>query len=539
MLLAILYSLISSAAALVGVALCSNGSDATQQFIYEPSTMHIQMLSDKSKCLQVATGCCNGELMRGGSYLEVQACAAGFESQKLSWPSAANNFTLRPLSTAGEPQVSLLADGAQLVFDARGYFFPGVQLIGAPYHPLVSAFTPDASGRLINAATGLCVTSEVVVAAMAQQLNLQPCAPNKQLPGNGPPSTQLFSFTSGQLRTSEDLCATAERPMGVDVRGGARLIAATCAGAADAPLFASQALNLSAGGHLTAGALPGAPTADAGAGAWWGARVPLSAAPPSKTGAFAFRPVNGTPSLGVLTHLETGLCLDSAGVPEGQGCLDVGVRGLPFCDPALPLEARLDDLLARLTLSEATGFTGDDGENDSPCGTHTAAVPRLDITQLRWLVEVSSMASSVDSCTDLSAKWHAGCPTSFPAAMLQSGAFNATLWRAHGRVVGDEMRALNNLMTTSTPLSPGRVSLAGHGPDIVRFAHMCMHAPPPPRRPQNTPRITHRPHPRRTTRGTRATGASVSCPAKTRSCRAPLPRRTCGACSLGRVSGPP
>jgi hypothetical protein len=102
--------------------------------------------------------------------------------------------------------------------------------------------------------------------------------------------------------------------------------------------------------------------------------------------------------------LETGLCLDSAGVPEGQGCLDTGVRGAPFCNPALPLEARLGDLLARLTLSEATGFTGDDGENDSPCGSHTAAVPRLDITQARWLVEVSSMASSIDSCTDLSAK---------------------------------------------------------------------------------------------------------------------------------------
>jgi hypothetical protein len=402
---AILLSLISSAAALVGVTLCSSGSDATQQFSYDPSSMHIQLQSDRSMCLMVATGCCDGELIRGGSYLEVKACASDFESQKLSWPSAANNFTLRPLSTAGEPEVSPLADGAQLVFDARGYFFPGVQLIGAPYNPLASAFTPDASGRLVNAATGLCVTSEVAVAAMAQQLNLQPCAPNKQLPANGAPSTQLFSFTSGgQLRTSEDLCATAERPMGVDVRGGARLIAATCAGAADAPPFASQAVNLSAAGHLTAGALPGAPTADAGAGSWWGARVPLSAAPPSRTGVFSFRAVNGTPTVGVLTHLETGLCLDSAGVPEGQGCLDTGVRGAPFCNPALPLEARLGDLLARLTLSEATGFTGDDGENDSPCGSHTAAVPRLDITQARWLVEVSSMASSIDSCTDLSAK---------------------------------------------------------------------------------------------------------------------------------------
>jgi beta-glucosidase len=141
------------------------------------------------------------------------------------------------------------------------------------------------------------------------------------------------------------------------------------------------------------------------------------------------------------------------------------VRGLPFCNPELPLEDRLQDLLGRMTLSEATGFTGDDGENDSPCGTHTAAIPRLDITQYRWLVEVSSMASSLDTCSPL-VGWHAGCPTSFPAAMALTGSFNASLWHTHGRVVGDEMRVINNLATTSTPLSPGRVSLAGHGPDI-------------------------------------------------------------------------
>ena len=50
--------------------------------------------------------------------------------------------------------------------------------------------------------------------------------------------------------------------------------------------------------------------------------------------------------------------------------------------------------------------------------------------------------------------------------MLLTGAFNETLWREHGRVVGDEMRAINNLMTTAAPLSSGRVSLAGHGPDL-------------------------------------------------------------------------
>jgi hypothetical protein len=347
------------------------------------------------------------------------------------------------------------------VFDARGYFFPGVQLIGAAFDPLLSPFSADASGRLVSAATGLCVTANLVQPAQTgQQLNLQLCAPNKQVPGSTP-STQLFALGEGTIVTSEGLCATAERPMGADVRGGARLISASCGGSS----FPSQAFNLSASGHITAVSLPGTPTADAGTGTWWGARVPLSAAPPSSTGAFSFRTVNGNSSLGVLTHLETGLCLDSAGVPEGQMCLDVGVRNFPFCDPTQSLDTRLVDLLGRLSVSEATGFTGDDGENSSPCGTHTAAIPRLDITQARWLVEVSSMASSLDSCVGLQ-PWHGGCPTSFAAAMLMTGAFNSSLWREHGRVVGDEMRAINNIMTTNSPLSSSRVSLAGHGPDL-------------------------------------------------------------------------
>ena len=454
------------AESLAGLTLC--GTDSLQKFTYDASKGHIVLASDPTKCLQVATGCCNGELIRGGSYLELQSCMGGYESQKLSWPSASNNYTIRPLSQAGEPTVSVLQDNQTLVFDNRGYFFGGVQMIGGAFHAEFSLFSADADGRLISTSTGLCLTANMeAVARMSQPLNLQPCAPNKQLPSNGQPSTQLFSFLpNSRVLTSEGLCFTAEKPLADDVTGGvARLIGATCTGSLTDPAFVSQAFNLSETGLLTAVGLPGSPTADAGAANWMGARLPLKKTPPTPGGVFSFHPVNGSASLGTLVHLETGMCLDSAGVPEGQGCLDEGVRGLPFCNAELPLDARLGDLLARLTLSEATGFTGDDGENDSPCGTHTAAVPRLDISQYRWLVEVSSMASSLDVCSPL-VGWHAGCPTSFPAAMLLTGSFNASLWQAHGRVVGDEMRAISNLATTAEALSPGRVSLAGHGPNI-------------------------------------------------------------------------
>lgn len=471
-LIALLLIALPSASAIAGLALC-DGTSALQKFQYDATQLHIALASDAKSCLQVATGCCDGELIRGGSYLEVQKCEPAFESQKLSWPAPANNFTIRPLSAAGEPQVSVLADDQALVFDGRGYYFGGVQMIGGAYSAAFSQFTPDASGHLISSSTGLCLTANLPsVASIGQQLNLQPCAPNKQLPSNGFPSTQLFEFAAGgRVLTSEGLCFTAEKPLGADPRGGARLVSATCAGSVDAPAFASQAFNLSSAGRITAVGLPGSPTADAGAATWWGARTPLTTQP-TPGSVFSLRPVNGNASLGALVHLETGMCLDSGGVPEGTGCLDVAVRGLPFCNPALPLEDRLQDLLGRLTLSEATGFTGDDGENDSPCGTHTAAIPRLDITQYRWLVEVSSMASSLDTCRPL-VGWHAGCPTSFPAAMTLTGSFNASLWHSHGRVVGDEMRVINNLATTSTPLSPGRVSLAGHGPDIKCVLALC------------------------------------------------------------------
>ena len=117
-------------------------------------------------------------------------------------------------------------------------------------------------------------------------------------------------------------------------------------------------------------------------------------------------------------------------------------------------------------------MSGDAGDTNDPCGSNTAGVPRLDVSPYRWLVEVSSMAGSADECHPL-VQWGGGCPTSFPAAMLLTGAFNRTMWRAHGEVVGDEMRALSNFATTGLNADGGgQASLAGHGPDInqpVRF----------------------------------------------------------------------
>ncbi len=76
----------------------------------------------------------------------------------------------------------------------------------------------------------------------------------------------------------------------------------------------------------------------------------------------------------------------------------------------------------------------------------------------RWLVETNSMAAS--QC------YGTTCATSWPAALNLAASGNATLWREKGRVVSDEMRALNNLGWHRADGSMSFVGLNGFGPDI-------------------------------------------------------------------------
>ena len=465
LLLLLVTLMTQGATASLALAPCK-ASDPTQLFSYDATNQHITLAKDSSQCLMIATGCCDGELIRAGSFLNVDACATAFESQKLSWPSSSTGWLLRPTSTAGEPTVSTLPGNATLVFNARGYFFSGAVLLGGALDNTTSFFHATADGHIVNNATGLCVSTNMPAALVGQPLNLQSCSVAKQQPTTGTSSsTQLFFIDPmlSHIVTSEQLCLTAERPLDAAAGGQARLISATCADVT----IASQAINLTAAGRLVAFELPGMPVSDAGVATWWGARVPLTTgSAASSTSVFSWTPSTTNASLGSLTHTATGMCLDSGGVPAGHGCIDPYVRGLPFCDSTLSFDARLADLVNRLTIEEATSLLGDAGDTTIPCTTNTAAIPRLDITPYRWLVEVSSMAGSKGTCSPL-VPFGGGCPTSFPAAMLLTGAFNRTLWHLHGQVVGDEMRALSNFATTSLNADAGAIpSLAGHGPNI-------------------------------------------------------------------------
>jgi hypothetical protein len=108
-----------------------------------------------------------------------------------------------------------------------------------------------------------------------------------------------------------------------------------------------------------------------------------------------------------------------------------------FCNASLPLEARLDDLLARTTYEEKAGVLTSNG----------LAIPRLGVPQLGSGEDTHGIASG---CISPAAPNSTGCPTCFPAGPNTGAAFDRELWAAIGETIGREGRALNNLQ--SAPL---------------------------------------------------------------------------------------
>ena len=392
-------------------------------------------------------------------------------TSQFAWPAAGGG----PIASTAAPgdAVSPSANGAPLVIAAKGRAFPGapLQLLadrGAPD----SAFVANAS-RLVHAASGLCVSAAGRAPAREDPpLALAPCdAARRQTPGDFF-SSQLFRVpprggAPGPIVTSRGgLCVTAEHVWGAAnaVAGEVRLIGATCAaGGAPAPAqtFAFLANGTLASAFAGVGGAPPRLVADAGAGAWRGAPVSLQPTAGAATSVFSFAAVGADAAVGTLTHAATGLCLDAAAVPFGAGCLHPTVRGLPFCDAARPLAARVADLVGRLTLGEAQGFTGS-GEFAEPCVTDQDAIRRLDVPAARHLVEVTSMAAG--SCDT---PYGGACATAFASGLVLGASFNRSAWLSHGATVGREIRALANV-ASADPADPNGnfITLSGHGPDV-------------------------------------------------------------------------
>ena len=101
---------------------------------------------------------------------------------------------------------------------------------------------------------------------------------------------------------------------------------------------------------------------------------------------------------------------------------DVSTKNLPFCRVNLPIPARVNDLISRMTLEEKVSLLVD----------NAAAVPRLGIKGYEWWSEALHGVSNVGPGTKFGGPFPAA--TSFPQVITTAASFNASLWEAIGRV---------------------------------------------------------------------------------------------------------
>ncbi|KAL0559901.1 hypothetical protein IC582_000282 [Cucumis melo] len=126
----------------------------------------------------------------------------------------------------------------------------------------------------------------------------------------------------------------------------------------------------------------------------------------------------------------------SAQSPTAFAC-DAGtnpsVSRFAFCDSSLGFEARVEDLVKRLTLQEKIGFLINNARN----------VTRLGIPKYEWWSEALHGVSYVGPGTKFSNVVPGA--TSFPQVILTAASFNASLFEAIGKVVSTEARAMYNV----------------------------------------------------------------------------------------------
>ncbi|KAJ8426315.1 hypothetical protein Cgig2_011986 [Carnegiea gigantea] len=112
---------------------------------------------------------------------------------------------------------------------------------------------------------------------------------------------------------------------------------------------------------------------------------------------------------------------------------NLSVADLGFCDMTRSMEARVADLVGRLTLQEKVGFLV----------SGATAVQRLGIPKYEWWSEALHGVSYVGPGTHFSSAVPGA--TSFPQVITTAASFNTSLFEAIGKVVSTEARAMYNL----------------------------------------------------------------------------------------------
>ena len=105
---------------------------------------------------------------------------------------------------------------------------------------------------------------------------------------------------------------------------------------------------------------------------------------------------------------------------------------MPWCNPQLPLEARIDDMVGRMNLTEKIGAMEE----------KSAPIDSLDLAYYHWWSEaehgVASDPYGARNTKDTPAQ------SNFPFPILTTMAFNRSLWKAIGSQIGREARAFAN-----------------------------------------------------------------------------------------------
>ncbi|WZZ91558.1 hypothetical protein YC2023_120137 [Brassica napus] len=110
-----------------------------------------------------------------------------------------------------------------------------------------------------------------------------------------------------------------------------------------------------------------------------------------------------------------------------------GGTGYGFCNTGLNAEARVTDLVGRLTLEEKIGFLV----------SKATGVSRLGIPDYNWWSEALHGVSDVGDGSSF--KGPVPGATSFPQVILTAASFNVSLFQAIGKVVSTEARAMYNV----------------------------------------------------------------------------------------------
>eukprot|EP00656_Telonema_subtile_P009230 TRINITY_DN14333_c0_g2_i1.p1 TRINITY_DN14333_c0_g2~~TRINITY_DN14333_c0_g2_i1.p1 ORF type:complete len:947 (-),score=234.31 TRINITY_DN14333_c0_g2_i1:226-3066(-) len=168
----------------------------------------------------------------------------------------------------------------------------------------------------------------------------------------------------------------------------------------------------------------------------------------------------------------TELCLDMTapsipppppfvGVTCGAGATNATFASQTFCNPALPVEQRVAEIVSQLTTDEKLSLLE----------SSNTGVPRLGLRQMQFgegLHGVDSTCGAVPSgATPDQFGERTGCATSYPSGIAEGATFNRSLWLAVGAADGREGRGLHNQKDASTAAPSG--ALAGSGLAAIAF----------------------------------------------------------------------